>query len=145
MKITIEEIDKEEEEELIVRCHELNEDFLRLVKSLKTARNGIVGIDGNEIHRLRLEDVYYFEVVDNKSFLYCKERVYESKWKLYEFEEFSRDSSFFRASKSVVLNADKIKFVRPAFSGRFETVLLNNEKIVVSRQYVGELKKIMGI
>ncbi len=145
MKITIEEIDKEEEEELIVRCHELNEDFLRLIKSLKTARNGIVGIDGNEIHRLRLEDVYYFEVVDNKSFLYCKERVYESKWKLYEFEEFSRDSSFFRASKSVVLNADKIKFVRPAFSGRFETVLLNNEKIVVSRQYVGELKKIMGI
>lgn len=145
MKITIEEIDKEEEEELLVRCHELNEDFLRLIKSLKTARNGIVGIDGNEIHRLRLEDVYYFEVVDNKSFLYCKERVYESKWKLYEFEEFSRDSSFFRASKSVVLNADKIKFVRPAFSGRFETVLLNNEKIVVSRQYVGELKKIMGI
>lgn len=145
MKITIEEIDREEEEELIVRCHELNEELLRLIKNLKTAGNGIVGIDGNEIHRLRLEDVYYFEVVDNKSFLYCRERVYESKWKLYEFEELSKGSSFFRASKSVVLNADKIKFVRPAFSGRFEAVLFNNEKIVVSRQYVGELKKIMGI
>lgn len=145
MKVTIEEIGREEEEELIVRCHEINEDILRLIQNLKTAGNGIVGIDGNEIHRLRLEDVYYFEVVDNKSFLYCKEKVYESKWKLYEFEEFSKDSSFFRASKSVVLNADKIEFVRPAFSGRFEAVLFNKEKVIVSRQYVGELKKIMGI
>ena len=71
--------------------------------------------------------------------------MYESKWKLYEFEEFSRGSSFFRASKSVILNADKIEFVKPAFSGRFEAVLFNGEKVIVSRQYVGELKELMGI
>lgn len=145
MKISIEEIGRDEEEELILRCHEVNEDVLRFIRNLKNAGGGIVGMEGNEIHRLRLEDVYYFEVVDNKSFLYCREKVYESKWKLYEFEAFCKESSFFRASKSVVLNADKIEFIRPAFSGRFEAVLFNKEKVIVSRQYVGELKKIMGI
>ncbi len=145
MKIVIEEIGKNEEEELILRCHEMNEELLRLIQHIRTVGNGVVGFDGSNIHRLRLEDIFYFEVVDNKAFLYCDKEVYESKWKLYEFEAFSKGSSFFRASKSVILNADKIAFIRPAFSGRFEAVLLNKEKVIVSRQYVGELKKIMGV
>lgn len=145
MKVTIEEIGKDEEEEIIFRCHEIDEDIIQVLHKIKKAKNGIVGVSGDEIHRLELDEIYYFEVVDNKSFFYCEEEVYESKWKLYEFEEFSRNSSFFRASKSVILNVDKIDFVRPVFSGRFEAVLLNKEKVIVSRQYVGELKKLMGI
>lgn len=145
MKITIEEIGKDEEEEIILRCHEIDADMIQILQKLKKARNGIVGFAGDEIHRLSLEEIYYFEVVDNKSFFYCEEAVYESKWKLYEFEEFSRGGSFFRASKSVILNADKIAFVKPAFSGRFEAVLFNKEKVIVSRQYVGELKELIGI
>lgn len=145
MKITMVEIGREEEEEIILRCHEIDEDMLQVLKKLKQVRNGIAGQIGDEIHRLSLDEIYYFEVVDNKSFLYCEEAVYESKWKLYEFEEFSRGSSFFRASKSVILNSDKIDYVRPDFSGRFEAVLLNKEKVLVSRQYVRELKNVMGV
>lgn len=145
MKVTIEEIGKAEEEEIILRCHEISSEVLEMIQKIRTAQNGLVGYAGDEIHRLSMEEVYYFEVVDNKSFLYCKEQVYESKWKLYEFEEFCHGSSFFRASKSVILNVDKIDYVRPAFSGRFEAVLLNKEKVIVSRQYVGELKKLMGM
>ncbi|MBQ6888424.1 MAG: LytTR family transcriptional regulator [Lachnospiraceae bacterium] len=145
MKLTIEEIERDKEEEIIVRCHEIDEDMMRMLQKLKKARNGIVGMQGDEIHRLSLDEIYYFEVVDNKSFFYCEEAVYESKWKLYEFAEVSRGGSFFRASKSVILNVDKIDFVKPAFSGRFEAILFNGEKVIVSRQYVGELKELMGI
>ncbi len=147
MKVTIEEIAREAEEEIILRCHEIDADTMQLVQKLKQARsgNGMIGYNGEEIHRLKLDEIYYFEVVDNKSFFYCEEEVYESKWKLYEFEEYSKGSTFFRASKSVILNIDKIDFLRPAFSGRFEAVLFNKEKVIVSRQYVGELKKLIGI
>ena len=65
--------------------------------------------------------------------------------KLYEFEELSRGTAFFRASKSMVLNSDKIDSVTPSLSGRFEVRLLNQEKVIVSRQYVGALKKLMGL
>lgn len=131
MKITIEEIGKEQEEEMILRCHELNTDMLHLLQSLKATKNGLVGIKGEEIHRLSMDDIFYFEVVDNRAFFYCRENVYESKLKLYEFEKLCKDSSFFRASKSMILNTDKIDFVAPSFSGRFEATLQNGEKVTV--------------
>lgn len=145
MKITIEEIGKEQEEEMILRCHEQNTDMLHLLQSLKATKNGLVGIKGEEIHRLSMDDIFYFEVVDNRAFFYCRENVYESKLKLYEFEKLCKDSSFFRASKSMILNTDKIDFVAPSFSGRFEATLQNGEKVTVSRQYVSILKKKMGL
>ena len=145
MKITIEEIGKEQEEEMILRCHELNTDMLHLLQSLKATKNGLVGIKGEEIHRLSMDDIFYFEVADNRAFFYCRENVYESKLKLYEFEKLCKDSSFFRASKSMILNTDKIDFVAPYFSGRFEATLQNGEKVTVSRQYVSILKKKMGL
>ena len=145
MKITIEEIDRDQEEELILRCHGINPEMLRLIQSLKTSKSGLLGMKGEEIHRLSLDDIYYFEVVDNRSFFYCRDTVYESKLKLYEFEAYIGESSFFRASKSTILNAGKIDFIAPSFSGRFEVTLLNGEKVMVSRRYVGILKKKMGL
>lgn len=45
----------------------------------------------------------------------------------------------------MVLNTEKISCVVPSFSGRFTATLLNGEKVVVSRQYVAELKKLIGL
>jgi DNA-binding LytR/AlgR family response regulator len=45
----------------------------------------------------------------------------------------------------MILNADRIDYVRPSLSGRFEAVLSNGEKVVVSRKYVAELKRLLGI
>lgn len=145
MKITIEEIGNDEEEELILRCREISTEMLNLIQSLKLSKNGLLGVKGEEIHRLSLNDIFYFEVVDNHSFFYCTDGVYESKMKLYEFEQYSQNSNFFRASKSTILNADKINYVSPSFSGRFQVTLLNGEKIIVSRQYVSVLKEKMGL
>ena len=41
----------------------------------------------------------------------------------------------FRCSKSMILNAGKIDYVLPSLSGRFEAVLDNGEKVIISRQY----------
>ncbi len=145
MRITIEEIGPDAEEEIFIRCREVSAEVLSLVSSLKTLQNGLVGFREDEIHRLSFSDIFYFEVVDSRSFFYCRDAVFESRLKLYEFETLSQGTAFFRASKSTVLNADKIDYVSPSFSGRFEATLCNGEKVVVSRQYVGTLKKKMGI
>ena len=67
MKVTIEEIGKDREEEIILRCHEIDADMVQILQKLKKARNGIVGFSGDEIHRLDLNEIFYFEVVDNKN------------------------------------------------------------------------------
>lgn len=145
MKVSIEEISKEQEEEIVIRCHEVNDEILKLLNKLKSERPVLLGYDENNIHRLRIEDVYYFEAVDNKVFIYCKKKVFESKQKLYELEETFRGKRFFRASKSIIINLAKISFVRPSLSGRFEAKLDNGEKVSVSRHYVPILKKMLGL
>ena len=100
------------------------------------------GYDDNGIHRLSIDDIYYFESVDDRVFIYCKDAVYQSKKKLYELETVS--GNFFRASKSVVLNIDVIEFTRPSLSGRFRAMLTNGEEVEISRQYVPVLKRMLG-
>ena len=97
------------------------------------------------MHRLKLAEVFYFEVVDDRSFLYTQAAVFVAKEKLYEFERLCAGSTLFRCSKSMILNAEKIDYVCPSLSGRFEAVLSNGEKVVVSRKYVADLKRMLGV
>lgn len=89
-------------------------------------------------------DIFYFESVDKKVFAYCSQSVYEVKEKLYQVEELSEIIPFMRISKSII-NLDKIRHISPALGGRFEALLENNEKVIISRQYVPILKDKLGV
>ncbi|HWT74716.1 MAG TPA: LytTR family DNA-binding domain-containing protein [Mobilitalea sp.] len=145
MKIIIEECKLGEEDQIIIRCKEMDENILKIISDLKMGQKKLAGMKDGNITMIDPNHVFYFEGVDNKVFLYCKQNVYETKLKLYEIEEEYSNTNFFRASKSVILNITKIKSVSPAYSGRFEALLFNGEKVVISRQYVPELKKKLGL
>lgn len=145
MKLSVEQISHENEEEVIVRCYDTQEKWVEAIRAVTAGEVSVSAFAEKRVYRLRLSDVYYFEVVDGSSFLYCEKAVYECRQKLYEFEELCRSSMLFRCSKSMILNAEKIQYVRPSVSGRFEATLTNNEKVMISRQYVGELKQLLGV
>jgi DNA-binding LytR/AlgR family response regulator len=145
MKIVIEDCNPGEEDQIIIRCKELNETLLKLISELKLGQKKFAGMKDGNIIMIEPSSVYYFEGVDNKVFMYCKQNVYETKLKLYEIEEEYSNTTFFRASKSVILNVSKIKSISPAYSGRFEALLFNGEKVVISRQYVPDLRKKLGL
>jgi len=144
LKITIKEPPTGVEDEIIVLCHNISPELLSILNSLKTPSSMLVAYVDNEIHRINPSDIFYFEAVDKKTFIYCERNVYESKLKLYELDELAIND-FFRISKSVIVNASKIKSLIPSFSGRVEAVLTNKEKVIISRQHVSELKKALGI
>lgn len=140
MRITIEENKDLKEEEIIIRCRETDDNILKIIHNIKNTMGVFIGYDGEHIYRIRPKDVYYIEAVDNKVFFYCRDKVYEARQKLYELEAFSRDMTFLRVSKSVILNLARIQYITPAFSGRFEAMLDNGETQIISRQYVPDLK-----
>lgn len=144
MKIVIEELQDGEEDQIIIKCREMTEELIHILALIKS-HDALIAYVGNNIHRVPPKDIYYIEVVDNKTFIYCRDTVYESKQKLYELEIFLSKSDFLRVSKSVLINLSKIKMLSPALSGRFEATLGNSEKIIISRQYVSDLKKTLGI
>lgn len=145
MKITIETPKPHEEDEIIIRCHKVDEDLMRLICRLKGENSNVTAYRDRDIVKLSAKDIYYFESVDNKVFACCEKQVYEVKLKLYEVEETLSERDFIRISKSVIVNLNKIKSVSPMFNGRFEARLQNEEKIIISRQYVPALKKALGI
>lgn len=145
MKIIIEDIEKDQEDEIVIRCNQLDESILQMIYGIKMNQNKLIGTDNGRMQIIDPNDVFYFEAVDNKVFIYCEKHVYECKLKLYEIEEEYEKTDFFRASKSIILNLSKIKNLSPAFNGRFEALLKNKEKVIISRQYVPVLKKKLGI
>lgn len=145
MRVTVEKIDREHEEELIVRCHDPGAAWVEGVREAASGQRTVCGWREDTLRRLKLSEILYFEVVDDRSFVYTQAEVFEVKERLYEFERLCAGSALFRCSKSMVLNADKIDYVRPSLSGRFEAVLSNGEKVVVSRKYVADLKRMLGV
>lgn len=145
MKITIEEPMPGKEEEIIIRCKNLDSNIMKLISELKEDRSRITGYLDDCITPLSLRDIFYFESVDNKVFAYTKDKVYEVKLKLYEIEEAYDCTDLMRISKSTIINLSKIAHLSPKLNGRFDAVMKNDETIVISRQYVGLLKEKLGI
>lgn len=144
-KITIEQIDRDCDEEIVIRCHELSDEVTAIINKLKKSESVLLGVKDGETFRIPLKDVYYIESVDNKTFICSQKSVFESRQKLYELEELTHGTKLFRCSKSMILNIGKIRSVSASVNGRFEAKLLNGETVVISRQYVPDLKQRLGM
>lgn len=145
MKIRIENIANKEEEHVLIRCYRVNEEVIEIVKFIQSKSDILSGYEHSRLYQISLRDIYYFESVDNKTYAYLKNKVYEIKNRLYELEELYDQRQFFRCSKSVIINLLKIESVKPALNGRFTAILKNGEQIIISRQYVPKLREVLQI
>ena len=145
MKITILDKAPEEEDEIIIKCQNLDEDIRLLIERIKNHRQKISFQKEAKIVFAELSDILYFESVDDKVFAYTAEDVLETKLKLYQLEEDFLPQEFLRANKAVIMNLNKVESLSPAFGGRFEAVLKNGYKVIISRNYVPALKKKLGL
>ncbi len=144
-KVTINQIDTDKSEEIVINCYEINDEVLQIVEKLKKSETVLLGSKDSEMFQIELKDIYYIESVDNKTYICMQKNVFESKLKLYEIEELIRNTKLFRCSKAMILNLAKIRSVSPSVNGRFEAKLLNGESVIISRQYVPNLKKLLGM
>ena len=140
MKIEYEEDRLIHEVEVKIRAPMLDDKVLEIIASLKAKDKKIIGIKDNSSTILELRDIYYFDSVDKKTFIYCENDVYETSLKLYELEESLAAFGFVRTSKQQVLNLDKVDSIQPESSSRLRLKLENGEIVVVSRQYAPIIK-----
>lgn len=141
MKLFIEQNDMQEETEIHIKCGLIDADLQHIIDEVNALMFSVPVSCNGAIRKLSLGEIYYFESVDEKTFVYSKAEVYDCEYKLYEVEEKMEKYSFARISKSVIVNIRKIKEIRPQFNGRFEAVLDNGERQIVNRHYVSGLKE----
>ena len=121
MKLTVEERPDLEEAEVTIRCPAID----RRVRAIMAAANAVdcrlLGTDGTGTFIVEPSEVLYAETVDGRTFL------------------------FVRASKSLIVNFDHVRALRPYLNARLELVLSNGESVIASRQYAPAIKRKIGL
>jgi len=133
------------ETEVQITCKKIDQDILNLERHLQLFSKTLATKqkDG-KITFVSAKDIYYIEVVDNRTFIYGKSEIYETEFRLYELEEKLAICGFFRASKSLIMNIHMIESLKPELNRTLLALFKNGEKINISRQYTKELKKLLG-
>lgn len=143
MKVFIREIDKNggEEEKVTIQCYQVTEQVKSIARFIRNSDMVLTGYHDDRISQVPLSEIFYVEAVDDHVFAYTKEKVFELKCRLYEFEALCSQEHFFRCSKSTVINLMQVDSVYPVFNGRYSAKMFNGEEIIISRQYVPALRE----
>jgi DNA-binding LytR/AlgR family response regulator len=144
MKILIEESPDNDDTELIIKCKSVNDEIQRIIDFIKLSDEKIIGFLNGDSYVVDPIKILYFESVDKKTFMYTEDTVYEISLRLYELEKKMSKYDFFRSSKSTIINISRIKKLSHKFNGKLEATLDNDEKLLISRQYVSVIKEILG-
>ena len=144
MKINLHIDEAYEQVEVDIFAPEYTKDVERLMQLLKQPHQAaMVGYIQQDIHVVKLDDIYAVVSEGGKIYLQTEEFEYETKQKLYEIEE-QYSKTFARINKSTLINLQKLQSIHNKF-GMAEVFLDNEISFPISRKYLKELKRKLGI
>lgn len=143
MKYRIEKTGPGEGDEIIIRCDEITDEIRRVINLLEGDGGRLTGIrqDGSARVVIDKKKVLYFESVDGKTFAYYPGEVFKVDFTLSQLIEYLDDINFFRCSKSMIINIDKVRELKSLSSNRIDALLINGEHILISRTYASDFRK----
>ena len=140
MKYTIEQI-KQGDDELILRYQDLNQEVEHVMNFMSFSEKKLVGTkDGSQIV-VDVKQILYIESVDRKTFVYLEDDVVRVEYTLTQLERMLNSLRFFRCSKSMIMNIDKVKVLDSLASNRIDATMCNGEHIIISRTYASEFRR----
>ena len=128
-----------------IHCKDITDEVKRLKRHIDNFSTSISGTEDGNTYIVSPNDIFYIESVDKKTFIYTEDKVLSTDKRLYELEEILDNRDFFRCSKSVIININKVVKLKPEITRNILATLSNNEVVVISRRYATNLKKLLGI
>lgn len=128
-----------------IHCREVTSETERLERYISRFDERLQATSEGNTYNVQIDEILYIESVDKKTFLYTTGHVLQTEKRLYELEELLDEKTFFRASKSVIVNLNKITKLKPEVTRNILATLTNGEVIVISRRNVKALKELIGV
>lgn len=128
-----------------IDCPKVDEDIKRLKTHIESFDSRIKGMCNGNVVYVDICDIYYFDAVDNRTFLYTEKECFEVGFRLYELEEILAGKDFIRISKSQIANIRKMRSLLPQLNRTILVTLENDEDLSISRRYVKSIKEKLGI
>lgn len=144
MKVEIKLIEGLEESYAVIYTELIDEEIQNIVSIIGNSTGVVTAFNNERIIVLKESDIYVIRVEDKKTVIYCKDKQYISKKRLCELEK-TLKSSFMKISKTTLINLKYIEGIEAAFGGMMLLIMKNGVKDYVSRRYLPDLKKYLGI
>ena len=132
------------EEQVIINCHELNENIINIQKTISAMENQSLKIElkqGEKEFYLDVGEILFFETDNNQVMAHTASEIFLTGSKLYELEKIL-PWYFSRISKSAILNVKKVYAITRNLTAssliEFEGTL---KHVYVSRAYYKPLKE----
>lgn len=146
MKLFVKEKCEVKETEVEIRCRTRDREVDALIAGIKNAASFLVGEKENgDLCQVPVARIFYFEAIEGKVFAYLEKEIVKIRSALYEVESTYQSNHFVRISKSAVVNLRMITNIRPEEGRRVRIELRNQESLIVSKNYVSDLKKAIGM
>lgn len=133
-------INAEKAEEIIIYSHSKTT-LVEEIESLVFEHNTeLIGYAKREIKPLSLNEIYSFNVEDNKIYAYLERDKLLLKQRLYMIEKII-DDNFIKINQSSIINITKIKKFDSSIGGTLSVVLKNGYKDYISRRQLKKSKR----
>lgn len=103
-----------------------------------------LGTHKEEIIPIPYHDILYIESYGRDVYINTIDKFIKINKRLYEVESFLEGLNFLRISKSVIVNKKGIKKIKSIINGRFDLVMMNGEKVTVTKSYRHDFKSFIG-
>ncbi len=138
MKVRIEIDESVTEEEVVIRCRNMDETILRIQSAVMEQNekgHHMTLKEGGKEYYLPVEEILFFETERKLVYAHTREQVFEAEYKLYELEELL-PGFFMRISKSAIVNLNQIySIARNLTSSSIVEFTRSHKQVYVSRNY----------
>lgn len=128
----------------VIYSDSLTDEITSAVMYLENTGKIITGEDNGRIAVLQPSEIYMVRVENERTAIYGENKKFLSQKRLYQLEQ-QLGNGFMKISKSTVINLSHIKCVEPSFKGMMSLVMKNGLKDWISRKYLPDFKKYLGI
>ena len=145
MKVSIDISAEYKEPFAVIHTDKVTDEIQRVIDVLGTSETPITALQNEEdIIVLQPKDIYMVRVEDGDTVIYGAKQRYRSRKRLYELAE-QLGKQFMQISKTTLINLSYMDSIEPGFSGTLLLKLKNGNKDYVSRKYLPEFKKYLGL
>ena len=105
----------------------------------------LIGKKGDEIYRLKVSDISHIESFAHEVIAYTDKDQYRINERLKTLVSILDPNVFLRISNSVIISANHIKSIKPAFTQKFIITMQSGARVDVTRSYYYIFKEFIGI
>ena len=145
MKVNIDISAEYKEPFAVIHTDKVTDEIQRMIDIFSNSETPVTALQNEEdIVVLQPKDIYMVRIENGDTVIYGAKQKYRSRKRLYELAD-QLGKQFMQISKTTLINLSYMDSIEPGFSGTLLLKLKNGNKDYVSRKYLPEFKKYLGL